>query len=187
MEPDVRWHSSSVEADTALEAHARSLLGPGTVASGRLCPACGSDAHGRPWVRHLGQPLRVSLSRSGPHLVTAVADSPVGVDAEVAHIDVRPSLVLAPGETGDLAQTWARKEAILKARGTGLTKPMSDVVLADERWQDIDAPEGYVAALALASDPARSFTQMNSAVGARVGRPRNRPDRGPVIGSTVFN
>ena len=149
MRPDVAWHAASVDAATAFETHARSLLGPGDVTSGRLCPACGSDAHGRPWVRHRGQPLHVSLSRSGPHLVTVIADSPVGVDVEVAPIDVHPSLVFAPGETGDLAATWARKEAILKARGTGLTTPMSEVVLADERWWDLDAPEGYVAALAL--------------------------------------
>lgn len=155
MQPDVAWHSASLGAATALELHARSLLGPGEVTSGRLCPACGSDEHGRPWVRHDGRSLHVSLSRSGPHLVTAIAPVefglPVGVDVEVTAIDVLPSLVLAPGETADLAQAWARKEAILKARGTGLTTPMSAVVLADERWQDLAAPEGYVAALALAT------------------------------------
>ncbi|WP_310529250.1 4'-phosphopantetheinyl transferase superfamily protein [Nocardioides sp.] len=156
MRPDVAWHAASVGAAAALEAHARSLLGPGTVTSGRLCSACGSDAHGRPWVRHLGEPLHVSLSRSGPHLVTAIAlvdgGVPVGVDVEVAAIDVLPSLVLAPseapGSAGDLARTWARKEAILKARGTGLATPMSTIVLAEETWQDLPAPEGYVAALA---------------------------------------
>jgi 4'-phosphopantetheinyl transferase len=160
MPPDVpahiAWHAASIGAAAALETHARSLLGPGAVTSGRLCPACGSDAHGRPWVRHLGQPLHVSLSRSGPHLVTAIAplelNVPVGVDVEVAAIDVLPSLVLAPsespGETGDLAKTWIRKEAVLKARGTGLATPMSAVALADEHWQDLDAPEGYVAAWA---------------------------------------
>jgi len=154
MQPDVAWHSASLGAATALETHARSLLGPGAVTSGRLCPACGSDAHGRPWVRHEGRPVHVSLSRSGPHLVTAIAEVSVGVDVEVAAIGVLPELVLALGESGDsgdLAQAWARKEAILKARGTGLTTPMSAVVLADERWQDLAAPEGYVAALALAT------------------------------------
>jgi 4'-phosphopantetheinyl transferase len=149
MRPDVAWHDASMDAATALETHARSLLGPGDVTSGRLCPTCGSDAHGRPWLRHLGQPVHVSLSRSGPHLVTAIGPVSLGVDVEVAHIDVLPSLVLAPGETGDLALTWARKEAILKARGTGLRTPMSSVLLADESWQDLPAPEGYVAALAV--------------------------------------
>lgn len=152
MQPDVQWHSSATTAADALVTHARSLLGPGDVASGRLCPSCGSDAHGRPWARHGDQPLRVSLARSGPHLVTAMAplasDGHIGVDVEVARIDVLPALVLAPSETGDLAPTWARKEAILKARGTGLMTPMSHVVLADESWQDLPAPAGYVAALA---------------------------------------
>jgi len=97
--------------------------------------------------------VHVSLSRSGPHLLTAIAEVAVGVDVEVAAIGVLPELVLAPGEdgdleTGDLAQTWARKEAILKARGSGLTTPMSEVVLAEERWWDLGAPEGCVAALA---------------------------------------
>jgi 4'-phosphopantetheinyl transferase len=150
----IAWHSASLGASTALETHARSLLGPGAVTSGRLCPACGSDAHGRPWVRHVGRMVHVSLSRSGPHLMTAIADVAVGVDVEVAAIGVLPELVLAPGESddlesGDLARVWARKEAILKARGTGLTTPMSEVVLAQERWQDLAAPEGYVAALAV--------------------------------------
>lgn len=152
MRPDVAWHAASTDAAAALETHARSLLGPGDVMSGRLCPTCGSDAHGRPWLRHGEQPVHVSLSRSGPHLVTAIAplarEGRIGVDVEVAHIDVLPSLVLGPGETGDLALTWARKEAILKARGTGLTTAMADVLLADERWWDLGAPAGYVAALA---------------------------------------
>jgi 4'-phosphopantetheinyl transferase len=151
MPPDVRWHSSVVAAAAALEAHARLLLGPGAVTSGRLCPGCGSDAHGRPWLRHGDRSVHVSLSRSGPHLVTAVAERSVGVDVEVAAIDVRPELVLAPGETGDLSRTWARKEAILKARGTGWATPMSSLVLTDETWHDLDAPEGYVAALAVAA------------------------------------
>lgn len=160
-QPDVAWHAASAGAVEALESHARALLGQGSVSSGRLCPACGSQTHGRPWLRHAGQPVHVSLSRSGPHLLTAIAEVPVGVDVEVDTIDIRPELVLAPGETsdlesGDLARAWARKEAILKARGTGLRTPMTDVVLARERWWDLPAPEGYVAALAVpAPTPAQ--------------------------------
>lgn len=156
--PAVAWHAASLGATAALETHARSLLGPGAVTSGRLCPACGGDGHGRPWLRHPGRPVHASLSRSGPHLVTAIAEEPVGVDVEVAALGILPELVLAPGESGDLdprdlARTWARKEAILKARGTGLATPMSSVLLAAERWWDLTAPEGYVAALALAATP----------------------------------
>lgn len=148
MRPDVAWHASATPAADALETHARSLLGPGTVTSGRLCQACGSDAHGRPSLRHDGRLVHVSLSRSGPHLVTVIAEEPVGIDVERAAIDVDPELVLAPGETGDLARTWARKEAVLKARGTGLVTSMASVLLADERWWDLKAPAAYVAALA---------------------------------------
>jgi 4'-phosphopantetheinyl transferase len=149
MRPDVLWHDAATSTPIALEAHVRAVMGAGDIASGRLCPACGSDGHGRPWLRHDGRPVHVSLSRSGPHLVTAIAARPVGVDVEAAVIDVLPELVLAPGETGDLARVWARKEAILKARGTGLATPMSQVVLARESWQDLAAPDGYVAALAV--------------------------------------
>lgn len=153
MRPDVLWHDASTSAPTALEAHVRSVKGAGDIASGRLCPACGSSSHGRPWLRVDGRPVHVSLSRSGPHLVTAIAGRPVGVDVEAAVIEVLPELVLAPGETGDLARVWARKEAVLKARGAGLATPMPAVVLAQERWQDLAAPEGYVAALAVLPMP----------------------------------
>ena len=149
----VAWHDASVGAAPALARHVRSLLGPGAVSSGRLCPRCGSDGHGRPWLRLDGQPVHVSLARSGPHLVTAVAEEPVGVDVEAAVVDVLPELVLAPTEAAgpavDLARAWTRKEAVLKARGSGLATPMPAVVLARERWWDVDAPDGYVAALAV--------------------------------------
>lgn len=144
----VLWHDVSTSPGAALAAHARSLLGPGAVSSGRLCASCGATGHGRPWLRHDGRSVHVSLSRSGLHLVTAIAGAPVGVDVEEAVIDVDPGLVLASGEAGDLARAWARKEAVLKARGTGLATPMPDVVLAHEHWRDIEAPVGYVAALA---------------------------------------
>ena len=149
MRPDVAWHDARTRPGTALARHATSLLGAGVIASGRLCPECGSDRHGRPWLRHEGRSVHVSLARSGAHLVTAMSRAPVGVDVEVEVIDVLPELVLAPGETDDLARAWTRKEAVLKARGTGLTTPMVDVVLAQECWEDIEAPEGYVAAVSL--------------------------------------
>lgn len=145
---DVRWHRTS-DAAAALEQHAHALLGPGPVTSGRLCPRCAGADHGRPWLRYGDHPVRVSVARAGPHLVTVLADVPVGVDVEVATVDVDPALVLAPGEPdGDLARAWARKEAVLKARGTGLAVPMPEVDLAVERWRDLEAPAGYVAALA---------------------------------------
>ncbi|RYB96040.1 4'-phosphopantetheinyl transferase superfamily protein [Nocardioides glacieisoli] len=148
---DVAWHDASVDAGVALAGHVDRLMGrSGAVTSGRLCGACGSDRHGRPWLRHDGVVVHVSLARSGPHLVTVVAQAPVGVDVEVAVIDVAPALVLAAGEDEDLARTWARKEAVLKAYGTGLVVSMADVHLDRERWRDLAAPEGFVAAVAFA-------------------------------------
>ena len=162
QDADVRWHAAATGAASALEAHVLSLRGPGDVTSGRVCPACGSSRHGRPWVRHDGRQVHVSLARSGDHLLTAVAARPVGVDVEAAVVDVLPELVGAPGETGggvDLARCWARKEAILKARGTGLATPMSQVLLDREHWRDLPAPEGYVAAIAVLPEPAAEACQ----------------------------
>ena len=148
MQPDVHWHASTTPAADALSAHAR-LLG----VRARSCrDGCARPAGAMPTVDpgYATEPELpyVSLSRSGPHLVTVIADRPVGVDVEAAAIDVHPALVLALGEKGDLARAWVRKEAVLKLRGTGLSTPMSEVVLADESWRDLPSPEGYVAAVA---------------------------------------
>ena len=157
------WHDARTSTAAALAAHARSVLGPGAVSSGRLCPACGSDAHGRPWLRHDGRSVHVSVSRSGPHLLTAIAEVAVGVDVEAAVVDVLAELVRAPGETDDVALAWVRKEAILKARGTGLATPMSEVLLVQECWWDLAAPQGYVAALAVVPAPGLGRQPVRSA------------------------
>jgi 4'-phosphopantetheinyl transferase len=123
------------------------------VRTGRLCARCGSGEHGRPWATYDGRPVPVSIARSGPHLVTALReDGAIGVDVEsVAEVVARwrPELVLAPGESADdpleQALTWARKEAVLKAYGVGLDRPMTSVVLGAEAWLDLEAPAGYVA------------------------------------------
>lgn len=129
--------------------------------TGRMCPACGSSVHGRPWARvpgHGGE-IGVSLSRSGPHLLTAVRlGGGVGADVEsIAAVDAGwdPGLVLAPGEE-HLARTpeararlWAGKEAVLKLLGTGLRTPMSEVRLVDFDVRPVASPPGFVAAVAL--------------------------------------
>ncbi|MCW1804330.1 4'-phosphopantetheinyl transferase family protein [Brachybacterium squillarum] len=131
------------------------------VRTGRMCPACGSSVHGRPWARvpgHDGE-IGVSLSRSGPHLLTAVRlGGGVGADVEsIAAVDAGwdPGLVLAPGEE-HLARTpeararlWAGKEAVLKLLGAGLRTPMSEVRLADFDVRPVASPPGFVAAVAL--------------------------------------
>lgn len=64
----------------------------------RLCPRCGSVAHGRPHVRG----AHLSLSYADGLVLVAVATVPVGVDVEPGRPD------------------WARAEAVLKCTGEGL-------------------------------------------------------------------
>lgn len=152
----VLWH----RADTTdpLAAHLTALLGsPGT--TGRLCPHCGSSAHGRPWARHpRATHLFVSVARAGGYAVTAVGrEAHLGVDVEVVadvHRGWSADVVLAPGETDDgtartRALTWAAKEATLKRGGVGLHTPMSQVRLAQvSGLHELPAPAGLVAVLA---------------------------------------
>jgi 4'-phosphopantetheinyl transferase len=159
---DLRWHPVDVGGDVALSRHIGAVLGDGEISTGRLCPRCGSPDHGRPWARHDGHEVHVSLSRAGPHLLTAVSlasagAGAIGVDVEsVADLDAKwdGDLVLAPGEVADeslaRARTWVSKEAILKVYGVGLAQPMTELSLAafDGELVDVPAPDGFVAALA---------------------------------------
>lgn len=157
--PDVRWSAATADADVILFDQLRGN-GPATV--GRHCPRCGSSEHGRPWARVGAVDVPVSVSRSGAHLVTVVADGSVraiGIDVEA--VDPGPAgwplqEMLAPGEQlppGPYAEArlWATKEAILKADGTGLARPMTDLRLSEvvAEVRELDAPAGFVAALAL--------------------------------------
>lgn len=111
--------------------------------------------------------VAVSVSRSGPHLLTAVSGDAgagaIGVDVElVAAVASRwdPGVVLAPGEGADVGATseeraaiWVAKEAVLKAWGVGLTRPMTSFRLADlagsVELTQLPAPPGHAAAIAL--------------------------------------
>ncbi|AMM21963.1 hypothetical protein AX769_19710 [Frondihabitans sp. PAMC 28766] len=125
------------------------------------CLACG-EAHGKPVTRG----AHFSLSRSGRWAAIALAEEPCGVDIEQAqdatrlaplHADVvTPGEPLPPGPLG-LLRTWVRKEALLKATGAGLTRPMTEVradqALARGILRDLDGlPSGLVGAMAVADD-----------------------------------
>lgn len=175
-----RWSRSEERQRRSLETSFESALAE--IRTGRHCPACGSDSHGRPWARLPdGRSPHVSLARCGDHVVTAIADHPVGVDVEsIAAVTARwdPALVLHPTEpdpdvsrrirvrlAGSVhcprgmqtwvdvtvaeqrAAMWCRKEAILKALGTGLRTPMSEIRVADWPVEDIPAPEGLIASV----------------------------------------
>lgn len=108
----------------------------GALRVARLCPVCGSSAHGRP--RLVGSPLEVSLSYAGDLVAVAWADGPIGVDLE--------RLRSAGPSRGDL-QEWTRVEALAKAAGTGL-REWPDVTLPDLPTTALSLPPGYVGTLA---------------------------------------
>ncbi|MBS2031484.1 MAG: 4'-phosphopantetheinyl transferase superfamily protein [Deltaproteobacteria bacterium] len=137
-------------------------------------------AHGRPELTDGA--LRFSLSHSGGIALVALARRAVGVDAEAIragpHLEVarffsareQAALAAVPNDERCAAffRAWVRKEAYLKARGTGLQAPLHafDVSLEPgspaqllgtrpdsreaDRWTlaDVAVPNGYIAALA---------------------------------------
>jgi 4'-phosphopantetheinyl transferase len=133
------------------------------------CPGCGGP-HGRPRVP--GSPVQFSLSRTEGLAVLAFAPGPVGVDVEpvprsparVARVASRlhdreqaELLALPAGRRpAAFARVWVRKEAYLKALGTGLGRsPARDYLgtrpepAAPPGWRvaDVTVPAGYRAAV----------------------------------------
>lgn len=117
----------------------------------------------------------MSISHSAERVAVAVASAPVGVDVEqLIELDIGPLVdtVLHPDERSGIEDAdgfltvWTRKEAVLKALGEGLRRPMTEVrvsgpeqpavllgiagrsdITADLR--DLCPGAGYVGALAL--------------------------------------
>jgi len=106
----------------------------------RLCPHCGSSAHGMPHA--VGSRLAVSMSYApadppnGAGLaVVAWGPGPLGIDIE--------ALGGSPGELSE----WTRVEALAKAAGTGL-RDWPDVALPDLPTRRLELPPDYVGTLA---------------------------------------
>jgi 4'-phosphopantetheinyl transferase len=159
-------------------------LDPERVRPAYECPDCGAGEHGSPRFafreEHDGGPVSAvpvtaSASRAGGWALFAVerlgddGGRAIGVDL-VAVADLCrtiPVAAFSPAERRHLglaaqpalaaARLWARKEALLKALGSGLrADPATVEVLDDPRVTDVDTaglglPEGFVAAVALRS------------------------------------
>jgi len=138
---------------------------PSAVRFGRAaCPCCGA-AHGRPIVSHAAAPTEFSLSHADGRVLIAVADGTVGADVEVLPsmqtvAELTPMLHRAEqrairrshaDSTRCFGRLWVRKEAYLKAIGTGLARPLAadDVTEGIPGWEfvDIDAGPVYSAAI----------------------------------------
>lgn len=156
---------------------------PDAVAVDRTCDRCGAQ-HGRP--RLPGNGLQASVSHSGDIVAVAITSAgPVGVDVEaVRSIDFAAvtERVCTPGErnqvqaAADFFTYWTRKEAVLKATGEGLHRPMTDLEVAPPgsapvllrlgdgappacQMSDISVGNGYQACVAvLAAEPVAIST-----------------------------
>jgi 4'-phosphopantetheinyl transferase len=146
---------------------------PADVSVDRTCPWCESQ-HGRPVLAGTG--LHASVSHSGGVVAVAItAAGPVGVDVEAGRaIDISAvtDSVCTPAERscvtglGDFYAYWTRKEAVLKAAGDGLRRPMTDLSITPPgsapvllalggdaapacQMADLSAGDGYHAAVAV--------------------------------------
>jgi 4'-phosphopantetheinyl transferase len=154
------------------------------------CFDCGKP-HGKPKV--VGAELEVSISHSGDWVALALTQGePVGVDVEEvrqADVDGLAGIAFSAKEKEDFAAVgaaerqgafftyWARKEAVVKATGKGMSVPMSKLtltghdqpprVVASEATEvdadrvhmvDLDAGPGYRAALAVFGDTSPDVT-----------------------------
>lgn len=110
---------------------------PALVAIARSCDSCGSPAHGRPSSAATDVRLDYSVSHSGQWVAMAVVGpGRVGFDLELPNdegLDDLAGYILGEEELPSyrripaserscwLYRTWTRKEAVLKATGTGLS------------------------------------------------------------------
>jgi 4'-phosphopantetheinyl transferase len=148
----------------------------------RTCDHCG-EPHGRPRLAHAG--LEASIAHAGDVVAVGLTTAgPVGVDIEVVgarEYESLVALVCTPAEQAfvrgprDFYAYWTRKEAVLKATGEGLRRPMTDVVVTPPqiapsllalgttnspqlcRMAEVPAGDGYVGAVAVLGADAVEF------------------------------
>jgi 4'-phosphopantetheinyl transferase len=185
-----------------LAAAAHAGIDPAAVRLDRSCDRCG-EPHGRP--RLPGTSLHASISHSGDLVAVALTSAgPVGVDVEeIRPRDYEPLIprVCGPQErphvasAGDFYTYWTRKEAVLKATGSGLRMPMTKLTVTPPgsapallaldgdpppcQLMDVTAGSGYAAAIAVLTAAEAPVRMADSA--ALLARPgplaASRPDR----------
>ena len=187
--PDDRARSTVAWAVARLVLAAAAGGSPADLRFDRTCAVCGGP-HGKP--RLVGTPdLQFSIAHTAGWAAVAVGrDAPVGVDVEQvgpwaeSDLDDVARLALAPVERAVLAGRpaeeravafttyWTRKEAVVKAVGTGLSTPPAELVVSPPsapprvlRWSGtsgmapgrtpllsaLEAPAGVVGAVAVLS------------------------------------
>lgn len=158
------------------------VCGRGDLRVGRLCPACGSTAHGRPLLSGGPTPPQVSISHTDTVTVVAVsATGAVGVDVEPAS---------AAGSL-EATRAWVRVEAALKASGHGLRGNPDQVALDDRQvlawpegvevagaawWLDLPGIPGHVGAVVVLA-AAPPVLEVREAPGAPGSPARHRTTR----------
>lgn len=154
---------------------------PAMVQLDRTCDTCGR-AHGRP--RLSGTGLYASISHAGEFVAVAITETGrVGVDVERIRTGAASELASVACAVEELEHVrsaddffvyWTRKEAVLKATGEGLRRPLTDVVVSrpDEsprlqtlggtrstacRMADLTVDAGYRGAVAVLTDEPTDF------------------------------
>lgn len=157
---------------------------PGELTAAYSCPECGTGPeldHGRPGYLLGDAPAGLLLSFSRSNGWALLAAGPAGAAGAAVGVDLEHSsgvgfpgfddVALTPAERQLLAalapeeampwraSAWARKEALLKARGTGLrvepasveafAEPADGTVVVDLDTVALGLPAGFVAALAV--------------------------------------
>jgi 4'-phosphopantetheinyl transferase len=126
----------------------------------RQCTHCGDRRHGKP--RLLDARVEFSIAHASDRVLLAVStQAPVGVDVEPieARVEDLATSLLHPAEVGtdrsELLRLWVRKEAVLKATGHGLARPMTgfSTLTAPVGMvvEDLPCGDDYVAAVAAIS------------------------------------
>lgn len=170
-------------------------IAPAEVVLDSSCFDCGKP-HGKP--RVVGSTLEVSISHSGDWVALAMTDgAPVGIDVEEvrdAEVDGLAGICFSPSELTTFESLpeadrrsafftyWARKEAVVKATGKGMSVSMSKLTLTahDEaprvvasetsevditvvRMVDLDRGPAYRASLAVFADTAPKVEEHEAA------------------------